>query len=69
MRLTWLEQALIQNLCAPLCPLSESYERESSAPPIVFVAHYRHIDHVAELFEVILDIILYIVVNATGNYL
>jgi hypothetical protein len=68
-RLAWLEESLIQNLCAPLGPLSKSNERESSAPPVVFVTHYRHIDHVTELFEVILDIILYKVVNASKNYL
>jgi hypothetical protein len=68
-RLAWLEEALIQNLCAPLGPLSESHERESSAPPVVFVTHNCHIDHIAELFEVILDVILYKVVNASENYL
>lgn len=61
MRLTWPEEALIKNLDAPLCPLSESHKRESSAPPVVLVTHYRNIDHVPKLFEVILDIILYIV--------
>jgi hypothetical protein len=67
--LTWAEQALNQNLCAPLGPLSESHEGESTTPPVVLVTHYGNIDYVTELFEVILDIILYIVVSATEKYL